>query len=464
MTIHRSAPERLRRKALPLAAGALLFASLPLFASQELSRPSDSGDVGRTAPEIDARSFEPPSEPSAPSEPSVASKPSTPSEPSVSSEPSEPSEISREPVLLAQNRSRPSDSSDTGRTAHESGSPGSSPPPSTSSSEGSRSSSSDSGRTAHPTGPGDNGPHRQPPSRGSRGHSGGGFHGGYYGSYGYPYGGYYGPYGYWPGFWWWGGWWGWDYPYYGYGRGPGYGYGYGRGDLGALDLDVSPGRTEVYVDGEYLGKVDAFDGWPRYLWLPKGTYDIVFYLDGFKTIARQITVYPGTVIDIDDRMEPGPSTRPEDLASKSHERRDSRIQYEKERRERIERGEPGDDDSWRDRVRRDRGTMRDHDYDRDRDDHDVDRDDRAEEVEVPSADAQGKGRLRLDVEPEDASVYVDGRFVGTGTELGMMRGGLPLAPGEHKLAVVRPGHRAEERDFKVEPGEDVKLDVELEAN
>ena len=58
MTIHRSAPKRLPRKALPLMAAALLFGSLPLLAGQEFSRPSDSSDVGR--------SFEPPSAPSVP--------------------------------------------------------------------------------------------------------------------------------------------------------------------------------------------------------------------------------------------------------------------------------------------------------------------------------------------------------------------------------------------------------------
>ena len=96
--------------------------------------------------------------------------------------------------------------------------------------------------------------------------------------------------------------------------------------MGALDLDVSPGRTHVFVDGEDLGEVDRYDGWPGYLWLPHGTYDVAFYLDGYKTIARQITIYPGSVIDIDDRMEQGQSIRPEDLATKSHERRDDRMQ------------------------------------------------------------------------------------------------------------------------------------------
>jgi hypothetical protein len=304
-------------------------------------------------------------------------------------------------------------------------------------------------------GPGDSEPHRQPPHDRGRndGHHGGGHHGGYY----YPYG-YFGPYGYWPGFSWWWGWWysdPYDYPYPygygGYGRGePGY---YGRGDVGALDLDVAPARTEVYLDGEYIGKVDAFDGWPRYLWLPKGTYDLVLYLDGYKTVARQITIYPGSVIDIDDRLEPGESVRPEDLASKSHERRDERLRFERERRERIERGERGYDDGedWRDRVRRERDETRGEDRDRD------------EDVDIRE-ETSGRGRLRLDVEPEDASVYLDGRFVGTGTELGMMRGGLPVSPGEHRLAVVRPGRKAEERNFQVEPGEEVELEVDLEAD
>jgi hypothetical protein len=361
--------------------------------------------------------------------------------------------------LTAQERSRPSDSSDVGRTAHEIGSRGSSssssPSAPSASSGGSSSSSGDSGRTARPRDSDSSEPHRQPShrgDRGDRGHHGGGHHGGHGGFY-YPYG-YYGPYGYWPGFRWWG-WWGYDDPYYGYPYGHGQPRYYGQGNVGALDLDVAPGRTEVYVDGQYLGKVDAFDGWPRYLWLPKGTYDVVFYLDGYKTVARQISVYPGSVIDVDEYMVPGDSVRPEDLASKSHDKRDERLRYDREQRDRAERGDEYENEDWRDRVRRERGDGRDDDRDdQDRDDEDID-------VEE---DSSRKGRLRLDVEPEDASVYLDGRFVGTGTELGLMRGGLPVTPGEHRLAVVRPGRKAEEHEFRVDPGEEVALEVELEAD
>lgn len=407
MTIQKPAAARLPRRIAVLAAGALLIASLPL-AAQQRSRPSDSGDHGRTAREA------------GPSR-------QAPSSPPPSSSPRDPSFSN-------------------------------SPP-----------------RTAQPAGPGESEPHRQPPSRGSRdsrdhgGHGGRGYgyHGSIYGSYYDPYYSPYGYYGFWPGFF--GGWWGYPYyyPYGGYGHGqPGY---YGReGDGGALDLDVAPGRTEVYVDGQYLGKVDAFDGWPRYLWLPKGTYDVVFYLDGYKTIARQISVYPGTVISVDDQMEAGDSVRPENLASKSHDRRDDRLRYERERSDRIDRGERGDDDEdWRDRVRRDRGdrdndrgSVRDDDHDRNGRYEADDRDD-DDDMEV-TEDSARKGHLRLDVDPEDASVYLDGRFVGTGTDLALMHDGLPVAAGDHRLAVVRPGRKAEERKFEVKAGEDVELEIELD--
>jgi PEGA domain len=371
---------RLRHKALPLTAAALLVASLTAEAQQR-SRPSDSGDTGRSAREVGSRSSNTPSPSNAP----------------------RANDSSRQP------------------------------------------------RTARPSDGGE--PQRQPSHR--RGDNdgrrhGGGYHGGYYGGY---YGPYYSPYGFWPRFWW--GWYGdpYYYPHPYYGGQPTY---YGEGDAGALDLDVAPGRTEVYLDGERIGTVDAFDGWPRYLWLRKGTYDLVFYLDGYKTVARQITVYPGTVIDVNDRLEPGDSTRPEDLISKSTERRDERLRYERERREELDRGRRGDDrrgdygEDWRDRVRRDRGRYEGQDDGRDREDG-------------AREESGRRGRLLLDVEPEDASVYLDGRFVGTGTELSLMRSGLPVSPGEHKLSIVRPGRRAEEREFTVKAGEEVELEVELES-
>jgi hypothetical protein len=375
-----------------------------------------------------------------------------------------------------QSRQRPSDSGSTGRTAQPAspssgggsgGGSGSSGGQSGGSSENSGESSgstreSSPPRTAQPSpGAGNREPERQRPHRrggsGRDGFRGDGYYGGYYGRYYDPF---WGPF-------WWRGWWGY-YPYYG----PG-GYPYYRGDrwpgrdLGALDLDVSPGRAEVYLDGRYLGKVDAYDGFPRYLWLEKGTYDVVFYLDGYRTVARQITIYPGTVIDVDDRLEPGESVRPEELGPKTHERRDERLRNEREQRERYERG----DDDWRDRVREERERRQRDDADADEDDADEDdayEDDAGEEAEEAEIegreDEEGRqhGRVSLDVEPRDASVYVDGRFVGTAEDLA--RSGLSLNPGRHHIAVVRPGHGSQERDFDVTAGEEVELEIELVEN
>jgi hypothetical protein len=323
------------------------------------------------------------------------------------------------------------------------------------------------GRTAHGTSSHSGG--RQPGRGGF--HGGRGFSRG--GHFYYPYG--FG-FGFWPGFYW-DSWYGDPYYYGYYGDGGGYydrgdadrGGDYDRSEMGALDLDVSPGRTHVFVNGEDLGIVDRYDGWPGYLWLPEGTYDIAFYLPGYKTIARQMTIYPGSVVDIDDRMEKGESVRPEDLATKTHDRRDERLRFERQRQQQLDRQNGGgDDQDWRDRVRHDR-MMKDKDDDQggqpgdngdnNRGDNRGDDHDHGHAMRGDSA----QSHLRLSVEPRDASVYLDGQFVGTGTDLSLLHAGLPVAPGSHKLAVVRPGRKAVERTFDVKSGGDVELEIALEA-
>jgi hypothetical protein len=317
------------------------------------------------------------------------------------------------------------------------------------------------GRTAHgvPGGGSSAGGQRQSGHGGFHGGHNGGGHGGFRGghSYYYPFGW---GFGFWPGYYW-DGWYGDPYyaPYYREGYGS---YGDDERESGALDLDVSPGRTHVFVNGEDLGIVDRYDGWPGYLWLPEGTYDVAFYLPGYKTIARQITIYPGSVIDIDDRLEKGDAVRPEDLISKSHVRRDDRLRFERERQERIDRQNGDDEDQdWRDRVRHDRG-MRNRDDDQGDDDHHDGRMDGRPDGRMDGRDSGG-AHLRLSVEPQDASVYLDGQFVGTGSDLSLLHAGLQVAPGHHKLAIVRPGHKAVEKDFDAKAGGNVALEISLEA-
>jgi hypothetical protein len=62
------------------------------------------------------------------------------------------------------------------------------------------------------------------------------------------------------------------------------------------------------------------------------------------------------------------------------------------------------------------------------------------------------------VVPPDASVYVDGSFRGTGRELAVV----PLPAGPHRVEVVRPGYRTEERDVEVTPDEATDLTIDLQ--
>jgi hypothetical protein len=234
-------------------------------------------------------------------------------------------------------------------------------------------------------------------------------------------------------------WWGWSgYPVY---VGPYNPYGYtavypnDHARYGALDLDVSPERAQIYLDGEYVGVADDYDGFPEYLWLEKGTYDLVIYLPGYKTLARQVTIYPGLVIDVEDSMESGESIRPENLGTPTHERRDARIRQDEEREQAVERN-----------ARRAPEAS-------------------PEAGDREEIDARGEpARLRLDIVPEDASVYLDGRFLGTGDELAHLRSRLLVDPGEHRIEVVRPGYRNEEKSFTAEAGEEQEIEIRLEKD
>lgn len=231
--------------------------------------------------------------------------------------------------------------------------------------------------------------------------------------------------------------WGWPWGYWGYWD-PWWAHrpvvvNVGDEDAGALDLDLSPERAQIYLDGEYLGVADDYDGFPDYLWLRPGVYDLVVYMPGYKTLAQQVTVRRGVVVDIDDRMQPGEAVKPEDLPARSTERRDERLRRDRERETEVrERAEAAE--RWE--SRRD---------------------------EERSLDARGEpARLRVEVSPVDASVYLDGRFLGSGEELARLRSALWVDPGKHKLEVVRPGYEPEVLEFEARAGAQTDLKVVLD--
>lgn len=223
------------------------------------------------------------------------------------------------------------------------------------------------------------------------------------------------------------------YPYYPYYPYPAYGpsyAGYWSADMGAIDLAVKPKKATVYLDGQQIGRVKSYDGWPRYLWLEEGDHQLVFYLEGYRTHVENVRVQRGIVLKLAYRLIEGQATAPEQVFEPRAAAEQARlVQPEAERaRPELERS----DDAWRERQP-------------------VDRDVRA----TP-------GQLRIKVEPADAVVYVDGRLVGSGEELGRLHAPLVVDPGPHVIEVVRPGYATRRLDVDAASGEEVWLEVALE--
>lgn len=58
----------------------------------------------------------------------------------------------------------------------------------------------------------------------------------------------------------------------------------------------------------------------------------------------------------------------------------------------------------------------------------------------------------------DAQVYVDGRFIGS---LGMVRGGLAMDPGSHRLELRRDDYFSRYAEVAVTRAQHTKLDLEM---
>ena len=259
-------------------------------------------------------------------------------------------------------------------------------------------------------------------------------HGGYYPYNGYyPYYGYYDPYYYGFGY-------NWYAPFYfGAYYGPGYGYGYGYGDpgpyyggghsygasyhAGQVRVLVQPSNTRVYVDGYYAGVADDFDGIFQRLNTSAGGHDISLRLEGYRTFNVKLYVPDDGTIKLQHKMERGTGEENAGVMGVPQE-----YPRSEDRRPRDDRQEYGED--------------RYDDRDRDR-----------------QADQTGERALvRLDVQPADASVYVDGVFRGTGRDLRQLR----LPAGRHRIEVVRPGYRTIERDVEVAPGQTLDVGIDLD--
>lgn len=208
-------------------------------------------------------------------------------------------------------------------------------------------------------------------------------------------------------------------------------------NVGALDLNVRPKDAEVYLNGHYVGTTGNYDGYPQFLWLEEGEYELIFYKEGYETVRRIYDVRAGLQIDVEMQLQEGTAESPETLSHRTAPP-DTFVPTD----ENIAR-ETGGGEGWA-----------------------------ASPPGAPTTDVSGvidarqsPARVRIAVTPADASIYVDGRFVGTGEQLGGRFGALLLEAGKHTVEIVHPSYETHTIDFEVGSGEELSLDVPtLEAS
>ena len=235
-----------------------------------------------------------------------------------------------------------------------------------------------------------------------------------YPSYGYP------PYGY---------------PYYPYAYGYGYGAPYYAGpppDVGFIDTDVSPEKAQVFVDGQYVGTADDFDGYPRFLSLDPGEHTITFQAEGHHPATKTLSVTRGALLRFKMSLQkPGkknshpPKDDPEMIVPPPQPLPQNSGEGGAQGAVAVTSAAEGDDH------------------------------------EAP----QGQpGTMKLHVVPGDASVYLDGEFIGTGDSLARLHGNLRLDPGRHVVEVARPGFRTAKKDINVRPGSHTPIEMLLQKD
>ena len=70
----------------------------------------------------------------------------------------------------------------------------------------------------------------------------------------------------------------------------------GSSAYGGVALEINPGDADVFVDGEYAGRVEDFDGTEQPLTLTPGTHRIEVQAQGYEPMIVDVGVQPGQVI------------------------------------------------------------------------------------------------------------------------------------------------------------------------
>jgi hypothetical protein len=248
----------------------------------------------------------------------------------------------------------------------------------------------------------------------------------YYPRYGYPYSYY--PYypgfsfgvGFGVGFGWSGSYWGaWGYPYaypnaypYPYPYAYPYPY-YAYDNTGSARLLITPRNGQVYVDGQFVGLVDEFDGSLQRLHVPIGEHELKVYLEGYRTLTEKVLFTRGTTLRIESALQPlAPGKPPEPKPAPNA------------------------------------ATLQTDPYQR--------------HTPAPphrTGERAESGTLSLRVNPPDAAILIDGEP--WERPQGESRFTIDLPEGPHQVEVRKPGYRAYTRSVDIQRGQTLPLNVSL---
>jgi hypothetical protein len=208
-------------------------------------------------------------------------------------------------------------------------------------------------------------------------------------------------------------------PPQGYGQqGPPPGYGgagenYGYQDHrpgGGIRLMVDPTDAQVLVDGRYAGVVEDFNGTSKHLLVGPGRHQITLKKEGYKTHTFQVYVQPGSFLKVRYDMVSGSGEDPGDTISRSTTP-PPKVMAQGPR---------------------------------------VGPSDQAIEVTA--------GLTSVNVQPKDATIYVDGEYRGSARDITSLK----LEEGSHRVEVMRPGYKTVTRQLEVATDAPSSILVSLE--
>jgi hypothetical protein len=222
---------------------------------------------------------------------------------------------------------------------------------------------------------------------------------------------------------------------------------------GVVDTEIQPKNADVYIDGGFAGQAKSFDGWPGYLPLEPGTYDLEFREAGYETFRVRARVLAGRRLVIKKKLRRLSSeerrSQPEDLPpppppARGDERDQDWRWDEPERRDpRGEQVPPPPEERTSSQPPAPRNPAPSTNGRPPVLEPNEPTTPEREMPPGPADDLPAMSELRLDLEPEDASVYIDGQFYVNGKDLDGGSRAILLSPGEYKLEVVRPGYKTQ---------------------